>query len=90
MAAAHGAEIELAYDHRYSVLINEPDQCDIALSTARDNVEIFCRKYPPYQTIQSRHIDDWRQLLGPTGRNRVEITLDRMPIYGIFTFSVDR
>lgn len=38
VAAAHGAEIELIYDHRYPVLVNQPEQCAIAMAAARDVV----------------------------------------------------
>ncbi len=49
IAAANGAEIELIYDHRYPVLINQSDQCDIAMTAVRDVVgeEGVYPEYPP-------------------------------------------
>ena len=38
MASAHGATIELNYDHRYPVLVNEPVSSDVALKVATEVV----------------------------------------------------
>ncbi|MBT3991537.1 MAG: amidohydrolase [Rhodospirillaceae bacterium] len=49
VAAAHGATIELHYDHRYPVLVNEEKSCEIALKIAEDVVgaEAIDVAYPP-------------------------------------------
>ena len=49
MAAAHGATIELTYDHRYPVLVNEEASCNVALGVAEEVVgsEAIDVAYPP-------------------------------------------
>jgi amidohydrolase len=49
VAAAHGATVELNYDHRYPVLVNEEASCEIALKVAEDVVgaNAIDVAYPP-------------------------------------------
>ncbi|MBT7954179.1 MAG: amidohydrolase [Rhodospirillaceae bacterium] len=49
VASAHGATIELNYDHRYPVLVNEPVSSDVALKVATEVVgeEAIDVAYPP-------------------------------------------
>ncbi len=49
VAAAHGATIELNYDHRYPVLVNEEASCEVALKVAEDVVggQAIDVAYPP-------------------------------------------
>jgi len=49
VAAAHGATIELTYDHRYPVLVNEEASCNVALGVAEEVVgsEAIDVAYPP-------------------------------------------